>query len=289
MIIAQISDFHVRATSAAPGFGIDNNANLRAAVDALNALEPRPDVVLATGDLTNRGETQEYAALRGLLEPLEPPLFLIPGNHDDKERLRRTFADHTYLPCDDPTISYTVEDYPLRLIALDSTVAGRHDGLVCAVRRAWLESTLAEAPERPTLIFMHHPPFQSGIWWMDGIGILCESEELGCIIDAHRQVKRIVCGHLHRCVHSMFGQTPVSVSPSTAYQVSLDLTPESPPRFSAEPPAFHLHLWNGTTLVTHTALVRPPVPIDLRPLMPDWPERCERTRNRLGIPKNIGY
>ena len=290
MLIAQISDFHVRAHGAESTFGIDNNTNLSAAVAMLNHLDPAPDVVIGTGDLVNRGRPEEYLALRDLLAPLDAPIYLIPGNHDTARYLRETFSDHDYLASEGGFLSYVVDRYPLRLIGVDSTLPDAHNGAVCLERLAWLRSRLEEAPERPTLLFMHHPPFKTGIWWMDGIGIVEGVSELRDLLNAHPQVQRIVCGHLHRAVQANLGRTPVSVCPSTSYQVCLDTLPESPPKFIAEPPALQLHNWTGEVLVSHTAYIDfPAEPIDLRPLMPNWDDRRERTRNGLPIPKVVHY
>ena len=185
MLIAQITDFHVRAHDAGNAFGIDNNANLSAAVAMLNDLDPAPDLVIGTGDLTNRGRLEEYRALRDLLAPLESPIYLIPGNHDTAQRLREVFSDHEYLASNDYFLSYVVDRYPLRLIGFDSTLPDAHNGAVCSKRLAWLRSRLEEAPERPTLLFMHHPPVKTGIWWMDGIGILEGVSELRNLLNAH--------------------------------------------------------------------------------------------------------
>ena len=73
-------------------------AILERAVAHVNALDPRPDVVLATGDLVDGGKPEEYARLRRLLAPLAMPVYLIPGNHDARDALRAVFADHAYLP-----------------------------------------------------------------------------------------------------------------------------------------------------------------------------------------------
>ena len=290
MLIAQISDLHIRAHGAEGFHGLDNNANLRAAVSMLNALDPGPDVVIATGDLTNYGKLEEYAALRDLLAPLRPPLYLIPGNHDNARHIRDTLPEHDYLPGGDQLLNYVVDGYPLRLVGLDSTLAGCHNGTLCAERLDWLRSTLEVEPERPTLLFMHHPPFESGIWWMDGIGIVEGIDGLRDLLDSNPQVQRIVCGHLHRAIHSSLGRTPVSVCPSTTYAVCLDTVPESPPKFIAEPPALQLHRWTGEALVSHTAYVDfPAEPIDLRPLMPNWEERRELIRNGMPIPKSVHY
>ena len=290
MLVAQITDFHVRAHGEEGTFGIENNANLRAAVAMLNDLDPPPDAVIGTGDLTNRGRPEEYAALRDLLAPLQAPLYLIPGNHDTTHLLRETFSDHGYLGGGDEFLCYAVEVYPLRLVGLDSTLRGAHNGAVCAKRLAWLRSRLEEAPDRPTLLFMHHPPFRSGIWWMDCIGIIEGIAELQELLDAHPQVQRIVCGHVHRAIQANLGRTPVSVCPSTSYQVCLDTRPESHPKFIAEPPALQLHTWTGEMIVSHTAYVDfPAEPIDLRPLMRNWDDRREWGRSGLPIPNVVDY
>ena len=290
MLIAQISDFHVRAHGEEGTFGIDNNANLRAAVAMLNDLDPVPDVVIGTGDLTNRGRSEEYIALRDLLAPLAIPIFLIPGNHDASPSLRAAFGEHDYLAGEDEFVSYVVDRFPLRLIGFDSTLPDAHNGAICARRLAWLKSRLEEAPERPTLLFMHHPPFKTGIWWMDGIGIVEGVSALRDLLDAHPQVQRIACGHLHRPIQANLGRTPISVCPSTSYQVCLDTRPESHPQFIAEPPALQLHTWTGEMLVSHTAYVDfPAEPIDLRPLMKNWDDRYERIHKGLPIPKVVRY
>ena len=233
MLIAQITDTHVRAAAAPPKLGIDNNAKLAAAKHFIENLTPQPDVVLATGDLTNRGEQAEYQALRELLGDLRIPLFVIPGNHDDRELLRTTFRDHPYMHRVGDYFNYVIDAYPVRLIAVDTTLADRHDGALCDERLDWLAASLAQAPQQPTLIFMHHPPFQTGIWWIDGIGLLQGAARLRDIVAANPQIKLIVCGHIHRCVQSQLAHAPVSVAPSTAHQVSLDVAPESPPAWSS--------------------------------------------------------
>ena len=215
-------------------YGVDNNANVSAAVSMLNGLLPAPDVVLCTGDLTNYGQREEYVALRDLLSPLEAPFYVIPGNHDDARHLREVLGEHDYLASGRRFLCYVIDGYPLRLVGFDSTLAGSHNGAICSERLEWLRSVLEAEPERPTLLFMHHPPFETGIWWMDGMGIVEGVDELRDLLDKHPQVRRIACGHMHRVIQANLGRTPVSVCPSTTYQVCLDTVPESPPKFIAE-------------------------------------------------------
>src|SRR5262249_46595241 len=151
-------------------------------------MTPRPDVVLATGDLTDHGAAEEYTLLDEILGALEVPLFLVPGNHDEVEALRAVYGTPDYAR---HGFDYVVDDFPVRLVALDSTVVGRHDGEIDGEQLEWLDSTLAGAPDRPTLIFQHHPPFETGIWWMDCIG-LTGARELEAVVRRHSQVRLVV-------------------------------------------------------------------------------------------------
>ena len=258
MLIAQISDMHVKGPGSTAMAGIDTTTGLNRAVAHLIALRPRPDIVLATGDLVAEGTDEEYGVLRDSMRTLTAPVYLIPGNHDDRDGMRRAFPDHAYLPKDGNFLQYVIDDYPVRLIALDTLVPGENGGWLCAERLAWLEARLAEAPERPTVIFMHHPPFVSGIAELDGIR--CEGgEELGVIVARHPQVERVLCGHIHRPIQVRWHGTLASTCPSTAVQMGLDLRPDGPFGWSAEPNACQLHLWRPDVgLISHTSLIGQP-------------------------------
>jgi 3',5'-cyclic AMP phosphodiesterase CpdA len=257
MLIAQLTDPHVSLPGVLAGGLVDTHAAFARAVAHVGALDPRPDVVLLTGDLVYSERAEEYAALRALLAPLPMPVYVIPGNHDDRALLRAAFADHAYLPragaLPHDFLHYTVEDWPLRLIGLDTLEPGQIRGLLCPERLDWLTARLAEAPERPTLLFMHHPPFLTGLP-ADRRGFP-GAEALGALLERHRQVVRIVSGHLHRPVDALWHGVPASVCPATAYQMALDLDgPRT--RIALEPPALQLHLWReGLGLVTHTCLI----------------------------------
>src|SRR5262249_55974251 len=161
------------------------------AIDALLALQPAPDVVLATGDLTDTGAVEEYRLLRDELGRLAMPVYVIPGNHDRREGLREAFADRPYVPKAGP-ISYVIDEHPVRLVALDTLIPGKTEGEVGASQRAWLDRQLAAAPERPTIVFMHHPPFPTGIGHMDKINCF-DGDGVAEIIARHPQVERVLC------------------------------------------------------------------------------------------------
>jgi 3',5'-cyclic-AMP phosphodiesterase len=256
MIIAQITDLHVVAKDRLCYRRVPTNAQLAEAVAHLNRLEPRPDVVIASGDLTDHGREEEYAMLREILAPLVVPVFLIPGNHDRREALRKVFADQPYLSApDQPFIHYTVEEYPIRLVALDTTVPGSHHGMLCADRLRWLDETLNAKPNQPTLIFMHHPPFRTGVRWMDASG-LHGGRAMEAIVSRHRQVVRVACGHIHRPIHVAWAGTIASVAPSTCHQVTLNMSDREALDFIMEPRALQLHvLDSGYGLVSHLSYV----------------------------------
>lgn len=256
MLIAQISDLHIQ-TDGRLAYGVVDTAGLLAAcVAQLQRLDPQPDAVLVTGDLVDCGRPAEYALLRELLAPLGPPLYLLPGNHDERGALRAAFPEprFDYLRQESGFVQCAVDLGPLRLLALDTVVPRQGHGALCAERLDWLERRLAEDP-RPTVVAMHHPPFATGIAHMDAIGLLQGVAELEAILRSHPQVERVLCGHLHRSIQARFGGTLASTCPSPAHQVALDLRADGPDCFVMEPPGYQLHAWRGGRLVTHTVVL----------------------------------
>jgi 3',5'-cyclic-AMP phosphodiesterase len=254
MLIAQITDLHVTRRGWLCSGKVDTGHHLRAAIKRICTLAPAPDLVIVTGDLVDRGEREEYRELRRLIEPLPMPVFVIPGNHDDRDELQRAFADQRYLRRAEGFLHYAIEDWPLRLIALDTVVQGEMGGELCADRLSWLERVLSAEPTKPALIFMHHPPFVTGLTGMDAIG-LKGAAAMADIVGRHPEIQLITAGHMHRAIQRRVGGTIAATCPSTAHQITFDLDCAAPVSFTLEPPAFQLHLWDGDGLVTHTVLV----------------------------------
>lgn len=258
MLLCQISDLHIKAERKLAYGRVDTAGMLEHCVQAILRLAPAPDAVLITGDLVDRGSDAEYALLAELIAPLSTqgslPVYLIAGNHDERDALRRNFPAHSYLRQWAPFVQYAIDAHALRIVALDTVIPGQGGGLVCAERLDWLDRTLSQAPDQPTVIAMHHPPFVTGIGHMDRVG-LDNSDALEAVVRRHPQVERVMCGHLHRSIQARFGGTVASTCPSTAHQVALDLASPSPDNFVLEPPGYQLHFWNGKQLVTHTAVL----------------------------------
>jgi 3',5'-cyclic AMP phosphodiesterase CpdA len=254
MLLCQISDTHIKAGRKLAYGVVDTAGMLERCVQDILDLPQRPDAVVATGDLVDYGRPDEYGLLRELLAPLPMPLYLLPGNHDERAALRAAFPEHRYLRQWDPFIQYAIDEHAVRIVALDSVIPLQGGGTLCDERLAWLDRALAARPDAPTLVAMHHPPFVSGIGHMDKVGF-DRADALAAVIARHPQVERVVAGHLHRPITVRFAGTVASTCPSPAHQVALDIDPQAADDFILEPPAYQLHWWSGRQLVTHTAYV----------------------------------
>jgi 3',5'-cyclic AMP phosphodiesterase CpdA len=252
-LLVQLSDPHIKTPGSVAYGHVDTAAFLRRAIDSVNRLRQRPDAVVVTGDLTDFGRDDEYAHLRVLLAPLGCPVYLLPGNHDDRAGLRLAFPDHGYLDVDGDSgfIQYAIDIGGLRLVAVDTVVPGASHGEVCDARLAWLDACLAQDGQTPTVVALHHPPFATGIGHMDRIG-LRRSDALAEVIARHRQVVRVVAGHLHRSIQAAWAGTLAMTAPSTAHQVCLDLADNAASAFAMEPSGFLVHhLPDAGPLVSH--------------------------------------
>jgi 3',5'-cyclic-AMP phosphodiesterase len=228
-------------------------AMLAAAVEAARALERSPDAVLISGDLADHAADVEYEQVRELVAPLEAPVYVLPGNHDDRDALRRHFgvAGDDYQP-----VQYAVELGPMRLVVLDSTCAGEDRGELDGDRLGWLDAALGAAPDVPTLLAMHHPPFAIGIRARDEVGLpLADQRALGEVVRRHPQVCRIVAGHVHRTVSAELAGRGVLAVPSTYVQAQLDFAAEEI-ELSADPSGFAVHALVDRELVSHVQPVR---------------------------------
>ncbi|WP_438390651.1 phosphodiesterase [Caballeronia sp. DA-9] len=259
MLLAQISDLHIKIPGALAYRKVDTAACLRKCVERLNTMSPRPDAVLVTGDLTDFGTVDEYRHVADCLKPLTMPVYLMVGNHDDRAALREVF-DTDYLQKEatgTDFVQFAFDLGELRVIALDSQIPRASPGTLCDARLQWLERQLDKARGRPVIVALHHPPFATGIGHMDDMALDAEAAaKLATLISRHPNVERVLCGHVHRPVHRRFGATIASIAPSTAHQVVLDLHADAPSRFVLEPGAFALHYWNADVgLVSHHAYV----------------------------------
>jgi 3',5'-cyclic AMP phosphodiesterase CpdA len=241
VLIAQISDLHIRPRGVLAYGRVDTAAALERCVAALNAFSPKPDFVVISGDLADTPTTAEYDYLKCLLAPLKLPFAGIPGNHDSRDMMRAAFPLAPYASASGP-LNQRIEIGGLDLLLLDSSVHGKPHGELEAPTLQWLDATLASSPDRPALVFLHHPPFTAGIWHMDRQNLL-NAAEFAPIIKRYPRVQLIAAGHVHRATLTMFAGVPTTICPAPNHAVDLDLAQLREPSFKVEPPAFHLHAW----------------------------------------------
>jgi len=242
--LVQLSDFHIGADWADG----DPVAKLTAAVESVKALRPQPDAVLVSGDLADNATDAEYEQVRELLSPLSGPLYVLPGNHDDRRSLHRHFG----VPgADGEPVQYSADLGHLRLIAIDTTRPGEDPGALDAARLRWLDEELATAPKTPTLLAMHHPPFLTGVRAWDELGLPdADRQALGDVVARHAQVRRIVAGHVHHTIIGELAGRAVLTVPSTYVQLRLDFRSQEL-ELADEPAGFAVHAVLDGELVSH--------------------------------------
>ena len=251
-LIAQISDLHIKPVGQRAYQRVDTAAAAARCIKELNRFLPRPDFVIISGDLVDSPSKEAYDHLLALLSPLEIPFAAVPGNHDDRDLMRAALPDGYAWPSGALHSLRAICDVDVVLV--DSTTPGRDYGTLDADSLAWLEGVLAASPSRPALVFMHHPPFVTGISHMD-VQNLRDAGDLAAILRRHPRVRLIAAGHVHRATLTNFAGAMATICPAPNHAVALDLDARLPPSFTIEPPAFHLHAWipnDGLgTVVTH--------------------------------------
>jgi 3',5'-cyclic AMP phosphodiesterase CpdA len=239
MLIAQISDTHILPLESDQPAASLRAECLRRCVADINLQQP--DAVIFTGDTVQHGQPDEYAYLRELLAPLDAPLYPVPGNRDDKVAMRAAFSDHPDLPKSGDFFHYVVDSYDVRLVGIDSTLAGERKGRFCEDRQAWLDETLADQPGKPTLLFIHHPPFDVGDHYVGGYRHPEEALALEEIVGRHAQVKGLLCGHVHWPVERHWAGTEARIMPSVAVDVRKGIDEEK----SQGRPVYLVHRVSG--------------------------------------------
>jgi Icc protein len=248
LLIAQISDTHILVPESDHPAAELRADCLRRTVADIN--RQRPDAVIFTGDTVQHGQPQEYARLRELLAPLEAPLYLVPGNRDNNIELRAALCDQACMPATGEFLHYAIDDYDIRLVGIDSTLAGERMGRLCKERQAWLDTTLCEQPDRPTLLFIHHPPFDVGDHYVGGYRLPDEATALEAIVKRHPQVIGLLCGHVHWPVECQWAGTEARIMPSIAVDVRKGVDESE----AQGRPIYLLHRWSHDDGLVSTAV-----------------------------------
>jgi 3',5'-cyclic-AMP phosphodiesterase len=258
-LIAQISDVHVGSSTLGSG------QRFSKAIEEINAMTRQPNLVLLTGDLTHNGKPDEWKEFCERIAALNTPWEAIPGNHDRK--------------ITELAGNRAVDAGPLRLVLLDTS-----SDVFTTEDAAWLEDELSSHRETPTMIAIHQPPFETGIWWMDCVG-LKGSELVEAVVRRHPQVIKVLSGHVHRLIQSNWGSCSLWVCPSTSVSIAADLDPDHDPAETSEAPTFSLHAYTGKNIVSHlipvgSAGARTAIG-KAAPEFIEWARRVQATRTSL--------
>lgn len=245
LFIAHLSDPHLMTGP----LGVEPATRLHTALGRVLGLDPRPDCVVITGDLTEHADPQDYQTLRTVLAGFPLPLFLVAGNHDSSAELSKAFAGTPHLNGGVST-RYVVSCSEATLVVLDSSKPGTPAGELGTEQLAWLDEQLSGCRDRPALVCLHHPPIRVGIPFFDAMNLI-DRKPLAEVISRHRHVVRVLAGHVHRPISAAFAGSTVTVAPSTYRQSELRLRDDPGMRSLDEPSGFLLHWIDGADCATH--------------------------------------
>ena len=211
--LLQLSDLHLLPEAGDKLNGVPTTAafaELLAFIDAHESF----DYLVITGDIAQDESLPTYRMLREMLNPWMERTHLVPGNHDNREHLRRAFSGRT--PATGP-LTFAFDAGEWRVLGLDTHVPGQVSGRLDPPQLAWLDAELAVEPARPCLAFCHHPPVPCGVTWLDRLS-LEEPYPLLARMRDNAHFRALGCGHVHRESECVVGGARVYTTPSTAFQ-----------------------------------------------------------------------
>ncbi len=237
-LIAQISDTHLMSVELGDDRAPKRITWLRRCVQDINGLNPKPDAVIHTGDMSQHGSYAEYILAREILADLKMPLYVTAGNRDSRTELEKVFSQDGYFQSDSNFIQYAVDVGTTRLVAIDSVCEGSRAGELCDERLAALDEMLRKVPDTPTALFMHHPPFDIlTSKYPFQFGSRDVVEKFTAILRSHPQITQIFCGHAHRSFVSDLADIRAVTVPS----IAIDLRLGDFPKTMEDAPAYQIH------------------------------------------------
>ena len=246
MKILQLSDIHVNGGGKFACRAADSLGDLRAVVDYILQVELQPDVTVVTGDVSTDGKGDAYRLVRRELERLNCPVWVLPGNHDQKEPMKTVLGRMCHTAPDGPGLC--IDTPQARLLLLDSAVSGQSAGGVRQEQLSWIERQLDVPQDHPVMLWMHHFPFRTGYVGMDH-PFSCE-EELLKLLQGRNAV--VCSGHIHAGVLRRCGSVMLVTSPAVSMLMELRLEKV---RFYTEESGFALHIVEDNVVTTHLCAV----------------------------------
>ena len=244
MLIVQISDTHISQLDPSEPHALERMSVLKNFVDHVGRMDEVPDLILHTGDVSQNGKPEEYKIVKSIMNAFDIPVFFALGNRDKDVNLVKGLKDLGGAKLVNGFLIYSIDDFPVRLIAMDTQKRNSRIGTTCSVRLGILEELLMEQPDTPTAIFMHHPAFQvpTSTYPFQFSDPLLADAFLG-LVEHHEQIKHLFCGHMHRQFSLQLKTCSASIAPSLPHdnrqgEYELDW---------GERPLFQLHRWKPDT------------------------------------------
>ncbi|NMH65296.1 3',5'-cyclic-AMP phosphodiesterase [Shewanella salipaludis] len=220
--LVQVTDPHLFADPDTRLLGVNTAASLTAVLDCIQDAHHEPELLLATGDISQDYSPGSYRQFVELVTPLGLPCHYLPGNHDDvgvmaaHMRHQGIFAQQRILlGC-------------WQILMLDSTVPGKAGGFMAEEQFELIEQAIAAEPARHVLLVMHHNPVLLNSAWLDKHW-MTNGTDLLTRVAAYPQVKALLWGHVHQAMDSQYqgphGQIKLLATPSSCIQFA-PLAPE---------------------------------------------------------------
>jgi Icc protein len=244
VLIVQITDTHIMRGGAQARY-------LSETIAWINAMRPRPAAVVLSGDTANDGQREQYEILRDMLARCEIAVYLVPGNHDRRGPLRDALPNAHFPGATGERLNFALDAYPVRMIGIDTSEPGRLGGHLDDASLAWLDESLDAAPAHPTLIFMHHPPFRTGVNLADMCGFR-GVRRFTDIVGRHPAARRIISGHVHCERRAEVGGALATTSISTTPQLVPEVFERHFLGMRSEAPGFATHSWQNGSFTSRT-------------------------------------
>jgi Icc protein len=209
-LLVQLSDSHLFAEADGTLLGMNTRDSLQKVIELVRLQQPRIDLIVASGDISQDGTLESYQQFRDLTRQLDASARWIPGNHDEPRIMAEAAVQSALL---DPVVD--VGNW--RVTLLDSAVPGSVPGYLEEEQLQLLARALSEAPERHHLVCFHHHPVSIGCAWMEPIG-LRNPEALFSVLDRFPQVRAVLWGHVHQEIDRERNGVRLIASPSTCIQ-----------------------------------------------------------------------